>query len=189
MNVFDLDADLINRYEQFARSFTTIRADDLRQQIDAVYDSQKFWPEPLIGLNPQFKAGRSIVRLAADGVVDPALEQVFALGDPSGRLAGSGRHQQHQRQRKRDRLPGARLHSEGKGRAGQEAQEHRAEEIPSGQLGVAAEISPESSAAIGCPGSPDVHQWRSDHPGYLNASAQAHQQGQGHGLHTRREGA
>lgn len=82
MNVFDLDADLINRYEQFARSFTTIRADDLRQQIDAVYDSQKFWPEPLIGLNPQFKAGRSIVSLAADGVVDPALEQVFALGDP-----------------------------------------------------------------------------------------------------------
>ena len=82
MNVFDLDADLINRYEQFARSFTTIRADDLRQQIDVVYDSQKFWPEPLIGLNPQFKAGRSIVNLAADGVVDPALEQVFALGDP-----------------------------------------------------------------------------------------------------------
>lgn len=82
MNVFDLDADLINRYEQFARSFTTIRADDLRQQIDVVYDSQKFWPEPLIGLNPQFKAGRSIASLTADGVVDPALEQVFALGDP-----------------------------------------------------------------------------------------------------------
>ena len=82
MNVFDLDTDLITRYEQFARSFTTIRADDLRHQIDAVYDSEKFWPEPLIGLNPQFKHGRSLAELSLAGVVDPALEQVFALGQP-----------------------------------------------------------------------------------------------------------
>lgn len=82
MNVFDLDTDLITRYEQFARSFTIIRADDLRQQIDAVYDSEKFWPEPLIALNPQFKHGRSLAELSSAGVVDPALEQVFALGQP-----------------------------------------------------------------------------------------------------------
>lgn len=82
MNVFDLDADLIARYEQFARSFTTIRADDLRLQIDAVYKSAKFWPEPLIGINPEFRPGRSISELAEDGVVDGALGQVFSLGDP-----------------------------------------------------------------------------------------------------------
>ena len=56
MNVFDLDADLITRYEQFSRSFTTIRSADLRLQIDAVYNSEKFWPEPLIGLNPQTRS-------------------------------------------------------------------------------------------------------------------------------------
>ncbi len=82
MNVFDLDADLITRYEQFARSFTTIRAADLCDQIDAVYNSGKFWPEPLIGLNPQFLKGRSIAKLAEEGLVDQALEQVFALGSP-----------------------------------------------------------------------------------------------------------
>lgn len=82
MNVFDLDADLINRYEQFARSFTTVRAEDLREQVDAVYDSAKFWPEPLIGLNPQFKQGRSLTELVAEGVVDEDLEKVFALGEP-----------------------------------------------------------------------------------------------------------
>lgn len=87
MNVFDLDADLIGRYEQFARSFTTIRADDLRSQVDAVYDSAKFWPEPLIGLNPQFKPGRTVAELVNENLVDPALEQVFALGEPRQTIA------------------------------------------------------------------------------------------------------
>ncbi|MCU0731242.1 MAG: DEAD/DEAH box helicase, partial [Hyphomonas sp.] len=82
MNVFELDADLIARYEQFARSFTMIRADDVRSQIDAIYADGKFWPEPLIGLNPQFLPGRSIAELVSSRTVDPALQDVFALGQP-----------------------------------------------------------------------------------------------------------
>lgn len=82
MNVFELDADLIDRYEQFARSFTMIRADDLRNQVDAIYTDGHFWPEPLIGLNPQFLSGKSIAGLVVDRLVDPALEDVFALGNP-----------------------------------------------------------------------------------------------------------
>ncbi|WDA42678.1 DEAD/DEAH box helicase [Erythrobacter sp. BLCC-B19] len=82
MNVFELDADLIARYEKFTRSFTSIRAEDLRSQIDAVYEGGKFWPEPLIGLNPEFKRGRSIAELARQGVVDRDLETVFSLGSP-----------------------------------------------------------------------------------------------------------
>jgi Lhr-like helicase len=82
MNVFELDADLIARYEKFARSFTSIRAEDLRSQIDAVYEGGKFWPEPLIGLNPEFKRGRSVADLAQQAVVDRDLETVFSLGSP-----------------------------------------------------------------------------------------------------------
>lgn len=81
MNVFDLDADLIERYQQFARSFTTIRAPDLRGQINDIYNKGQFWPEPLIGINPQFKQGRSLADLVGDGLVDPAVQQVFALGE------------------------------------------------------------------------------------------------------------
>lgn len=80
MNVFELDADLIARYEKFARSFTSIRADDLRQQVDAIYESGKFWPEALIGLNPEFKRGRPVDQLVSDGVVDRDLAKVFSLG-------------------------------------------------------------------------------------------------------------
>jgi Lhr-like helicase len=80
MNVFDLDADLIARYEQFARSFTDIRSADLKAQIDAIYDSGQFWPEPLIGLNPRYRTGGSVAGLVADGDADPGVADIFALG-------------------------------------------------------------------------------------------------------------
>lgn len=82
MNVFDLDADLIGRYESFARSFTDIRSPDLKRQIDAVYDRGHFWPEPLIGLNPHYKPGDSIEALAARGHIDAATTHIFAAGTP-----------------------------------------------------------------------------------------------------------
>jgi len=87
VNVFDLDADLIARYESFARSFTDVRSADLKQQIDSIYDSGVFWPEPLIGLNPRYRAGGSIASLVEEGAADPALEKVFALGDPRSPIA------------------------------------------------------------------------------------------------------
>lgn len=82
MNVFDLDNDLIDRYENFARSFTDIRSADLKAQIDAIYDSDIFWPEPLIGLNPRYCSGGSVAELSDTGAADPALGEIFALGEP-----------------------------------------------------------------------------------------------------------
>jgi hypothetical protein len=38
----------IDDYERFARSFTQIRAPDIRSQVGAIYASNRFWPEPLI---------------------------------------------------------------------------------------------------------------------------------------------
>ncbi|WP_288414923.1 DEAD/DEAH box helicase [uncultured Novosphingobium sp.] len=80
MNVFELDADLVGRYEAFARSFTTIRAGDISRQVDEIYRSGKFWPEPLIGVNPHFASGRSLADLAVEGVVDPDTPKAFAFG-------------------------------------------------------------------------------------------------------------
>lgn len=83
MNVFDLDAQLVGRYQEFTRSFTSIRANDLRAKIDEIYASDAFWPEPLIGLNPNFReAQETLEALARKGAVDPALPQIFAAGVP-----------------------------------------------------------------------------------------------------------
>lgn len=82
MNVFDLDADLIARYENFARSFTDIRSVDLKKQIGDIYDSGIFWPEPLIGLNPRYRPGGSVTTLADDGVADALIPSIFSFGNP-----------------------------------------------------------------------------------------------------------
>lgn len=67
MNVFELDQALIDEYERFARSFTKIRAPDIAEQVEAIYASDRFWPEPLISINPRFMKGESVDELVACG--------------------------------------------------------------------------------------------------------------------------
>jgi len=82
VDVFKLDADLVGRYESFARSFTTIRAADLKEQIDAAYESGQYWPEPLIGLNPDYRKGPAIADLVSRGDLDADAASIFAAGKP-----------------------------------------------------------------------------------------------------------
>jgi hypothetical protein len=60
MNVFDLDSSVVRDYERFARSFTEIRAEDIREQVDAIYATGRFWPEPLISVNPHYERDASV---------------------------------------------------------------------------------------------------------------------------------
>lgn len=83
VNVFELDQSLIRDYERFARSFTQLRAPDIRAQVEAIYASDQFWPEPLVSINPRFERGPSIDQLAASGTLHSGTAQVFtADGKP-----------------------------------------------------------------------------------------------------------
>ena len=83
MNVFDLDRALVNDYERFARSFTQIRALDIRSQVAKIYATNRFWPEPLISINPNFESGASVADLAAEGSLHPDTARVFRVdGQP-----------------------------------------------------------------------------------------------------------
>lgn len=84
MDIFGLNRDLIGRYAQFARSFSDINAPDIQAQVNDHYDGQRFWPAPLITINPRFKPGATVADLIDDGVLDPALAQVFKdqFGEP-----------------------------------------------------------------------------------------------------------
>ena len=77
MTIFDLDRHVVNEYERFARSFTTIRADDLRFQLDRAYAGRRFWPEPMIQINPRFKEGGTVGQLVASGDLVPGIEKIF----------------------------------------------------------------------------------------------------------------
>ena len=77
MDVFDLDSKIIEDYAKFARSFTRIRAADLQEHIDAIYRSGRFWPDPLISLNPHYERGEDVDALAAEGVLHELTATVF----------------------------------------------------------------------------------------------------------------
>ena len=91
MNVFDLDQRLMSEYESFARSFTKIGGADTQAGVEKLYSNGAFWPEPLLGFNPQFKSGRSVDALARDGVLHPVTAQIFSVGGGPIRLH---RHQE-----------------------------------------------------------------------------------------------
>ncbi|TPN53896.1 DEAD/DEAH box helicase [Mesorhizobium sp. B1-1-7] len=91
MNVFELDRVLVNDYERFSRSFTRIRAADIRRSVDEIYASGRFWPEPLISINPHFERGAGIDDLVRDGTLHPETGKVFRVAGTSITLH---RHQQ-----------------------------------------------------------------------------------------------
>jgi len=91
MDVFDLDLSLIRDYERFARSFTHIRSSDIRERVEALYASRRFWPEPLVSVNPHFEPGPTVDDLVRDGILHPNTAKVFRAQGKAIRLH---RHQQ-----------------------------------------------------------------------------------------------
>ena len=57
MDVFAFREELVAEYERFSRSFTNIRTEDVSREVDAAYAGGRFWPTPLIQLNPNFEPG------------------------------------------------------------------------------------------------------------------------------------
>ena len=49
-----------------AHSFTQIRAQDIRDQVDAVYASRRFFSKLLITNNPHYERGASVEALPLD---------------------------------------------------------------------------------------------------------------------------
>ncbi|WP_292454286.1 DEAD/DEAH box helicase [Mesorhizobium sp.] len=86
-----MDRRLVEDYEHFSRSFTRIRADDIRIQVDQIYASGQFWPEPLISINPHFERGASVNELVALGTLHAETGNVFRA---NGRPLTLHRHQE-----------------------------------------------------------------------------------------------
>jgi len=69
LNVFEFRKRVIEDYERFSRSFSKIKAEDIARFVDAEYRAEKFWPAPLVQLNPNFVAGSSIEDLVNAGLL------------------------------------------------------------------------------------------------------------------------
>jgi len=71
VKAFELDRSVVESYADFSRSFSKVRAADLKASIDQQYEDGHFWPDPLLSFNPQFEAGPAVQELAATDVLDP----------------------------------------------------------------------------------------------------------------------
>lgn len=79
MDVFELRNRVIADYERFSRSFTKLRAPDIKAYMDNVYDRQHFWPAPLIQINPNFVPGGYVDDLVKEGILDAECQKIFRL--------------------------------------------------------------------------------------------------------------
>ena len=83
LDVFALRDSVVDEYKRFATSFTTIHSPDIREQVENIYAENRYWPEPLIQINPSYKCSTDIGALVANGVIDPGCAEIFrAKGRP-----------------------------------------------------------------------------------------------------------
>jgi Lhr-like helicase/very-short-patch-repair endonuclease len=96
MDVFEFRAKLIADYSDFTRSFTRIKADDIREFVDREYASQKYWPAPLVQINPNFKAGATVQALVDQGLLHRDCARIFRHGKSASSIGFSLRLFKHQ---------------------------------------------------------------------------------------------
>ncbi len=77
MKALEFDRHIIDSYEQFSRSFSTIRAADLRHAIESKYAEGRFWPDALVSLNPRYETGPSSDDLVGSGDLCAETAQIF----------------------------------------------------------------------------------------------------------------
>ncbi|WP_316201277.1 MULTISPECIES: DEAD/DEAH box helicase [unclassified Bradyrhizobium] len=80
MKAFEFEHRLIDSYARFSRSFSIIRSEDLKSQIDGQYDAGRFWPDALLSINPRYLEGPTVDDLVASGDLDEATGKIFRFG-------------------------------------------------------------------------------------------------------------
>lgn len=96
MDVFSLRNEIIREYAEFSRSFTRIRASDIKERVEAEYAKGRFWPAPLIQINPNFVSGGSIDELVDEGLLHEECRRIFRIkspDDPVGKPMVLHKHQ------------------------------------------------------------------------------------------------
>jgi hypothetical protein len=79
-NVFDFRDELIADYSSFSRSFTRIAAADIIEKVGAEYKDNRYWPEPLIQINPNYKQQSTVQQLVDQGILHKQCSDIFQIG-------------------------------------------------------------------------------------------------------------
>jgi len=68
-NVFSFRDRLIDNYSIFPRRFSRIQPSDIREEVERQYACGRYWPEPLIQINPNCQRKGTVQQLAVGGLL------------------------------------------------------------------------------------------------------------------------
>ena len=83
-NVFSFRDQLISEYSSFSRSFSRIAAPDIRDEVERQYADGRYWPEPLVQINPNYQRKGTVQQLVDEGVLHSACADLFRVGKAEG---------------------------------------------------------------------------------------------------------
>lgn len=83
-SVFSFRDNLIKEYSSFSRSFSRIAAQDLFNEVERQYNAERYWPEPLIQINPNYQRKESVQALVQQGLLHPVCAEIFQSGKTEG---------------------------------------------------------------------------------------------------------
>lgn len=78
-DIFNYRDEVIKEYKSFSRSFTNISAPDIKSVVDTEYEEGRYWPDPLIQINPNYKTEKNINELCDDGTLENECRQIFQV--------------------------------------------------------------------------------------------------------------
>ena len=76
-NVFEVRNNLIDDFKSFSQSFVKPEAKDIEAYLKADEVNDKYWPEPLLQINPHYQQGESVTELVRQGILHPRTENIF----------------------------------------------------------------------------------------------------------------
>ena len=79
-DIFEFRNGLVENYKKFSTRFASLQSTDIASKVQAAYDEGRFWPDPLIQINPNYRKGAFIDELARQGNVEPKTAQIFQTG-------------------------------------------------------------------------------------------------------------
>lgn len=86
-NVFQFRDNLISDYSLFSRSFVKVSSYDIKNKIDAEYDNSRYWPDPLVQINPNYLRKGTVQDLVSEGTLHPECANIFKTGKAEGNLS------------------------------------------------------------------------------------------------------
>lgn len=83
-NVFTFRDKIIDEYSIFSRSFSKIAAHDIIEEVEKQYNAGRYWPEPLIQINPNYLQKGGLQSLVDQGLLHPGCIDIFQKGKSEG---------------------------------------------------------------------------------------------------------